>query len=219
MSFNKQRSISAARARGARAVILAAVFAGAAATSWADVRECLVVGVSDGDTITMRCGTLGSYQQVKVRLSGIDAPEKRQPFGTRARVALGEMVFGRWALLDCPKADRNGRKLCSVWVAPASAPPGPQTLDAGLAMVTLGLAWWYRAYAREQTLEARMQYEVAEDEARVKRVGLWQDAGPVAPWEWRQQGRPRWHKSYVAKLTHCALHKSSRRSFGQNRTR
>jgi endonuclease YncB( thermonuclease family) len=73
-----------------------------------------------------------------------------------------------------------------VWVAPASAPSGSLTLDAGLAMVTQGMAWWYRAYAREQTSKARGQYERAEAEARAKRMGLWSDREPVPPWEWRK---------------------------------
>lgn len=155
----------------------------------AETRTCFVVGVSDGDTVTARCGKPGAYEQVKVRLSGIDAPEKRQPFGERARQTLAGLVFQRWARLDCPKTDRYGRSICSVWVAPASGPNGPQTLDAGLALVTQGMAWWYRAYARDQAPKARGQYEFAEQEASAKRAGLWRDAAPVPPWEWRRAGR------------------------------
>lgn len=150
---------------------------------------CLVVGISDGDTLAARCPTEDAahpYQQVKVRLAGIDAPEKRQPYGERARLALAELTFQKQARLECTKQDRYKRSVCNVWVAPASAPGGPQTLDAGLAMVTLGMAWWYRAYAKEQTPEARGQYEFAEQEARDKRAGLWADQEPVAPWEWRR---------------------------------
>lgn len=103
--------------------------------------QCLVVGVSDGDTLTARCGQPGAYQQIKVRVSGIDAPERKQPFGARAKDAMSGLVFGKMAELQCPKIDRYGRSVCSVRVAPPSAPDGPQTLDAGLAMVTLGMAW------------------------------------------------------------------------------
>lgn len=155
---------------------------------------CLVVGISDGDTLTARCPTEGAahpYQQVKVRLAAIDAPERKQPYGNRARQALSELTFQKQALLDCPKTDRYKRHVCTVWVAPASAPDGPRTLDAGLAMVTQGMAWWYRAYSREQTAEARGQYEFAEQEARAKRVGLWADREPVAPWEWRRAKKER----------------------------
>lgn len=155
----------------------------------ADVRTCLVVGVSDGDTLTARCGAAGNYEQIKVRFNGIDAPEKHQPFGQRAKVALSDLVYMKDADLDCQKTDRYGRSVCRVMVAPSSAPHGPKTLDAGLAMVSVGMAWWYRAYAREQTPQERGQYEFAETEARAKRAGLWADAEPVAPWDWRKERR------------------------------
>lgn len=155
----------------------------------AQPRTCLVVGVSDGDTITARCGEPGAYEQVKVRLAGIDAPERHQPFGGRAKQALSDLAFNKPAGLECTKTDRYGRSVCNVWVAPASAPQGPQTLDAGLAMVTVGMAWWYWAYAREQTPQARSQYEFAEMEAKAKRAGLWADAEPTPPWEWRKAKR------------------------------
>ncbi|KFJ08570.1 hypothetical protein DR66_6000 [Delftia acidovorans] len=154
---------------------------------------CLVVGISDGDTITARCGQPGEYQQVKVRIGGIDAPESRQPYGARAKQALSDLTYRQEAELRCNKIDRYKRHVCSVWVAPASSPNGQRTLDAGLAMVTQGMAWWYRHYSREQSAQERGQYEFAEQEAKAKRVGLWADTDPVAPWDWRanlrQQGR------------------------------
>lgn len=112
---------------------------------------CLVVGISDGDTLTARCGEPEAYEQVKVTLQGIDAPEREQPFGERARQALAELTFQKEAELSCTKTDRYKRQICSVWVTPASALDSPRTLDAGLAMVTQGMAWCYRPYAREQS--------------------------------------------------------------------
>ena len=152
-------------------------------------RTCLIVGVSDGDTLKARCGQPGSYEEIKVRFNAIDAPEKRQPFGERAKQAMSDLVYMKEADLDCRKTDRYGRSVCRVFVAPASAPKGPKTLDTGLAMITIGMAWWYRDYAREQTPQERGQYEFAEQEARAKRVGLWRDADPVPPWEWRRKAR------------------------------
>ncbi|MDM0021886.1 thermonuclease family protein [Variovorax sp. J22R187] len=152
-------------------------------------RTCLVVGVSDGDTLKARCGQPGSYEEVKVRLNGIDAPEKRQPFGVRSKQAMSDMVYMKDVDLDCPKTDRYGRSVCKVMVTPASAPRGPKTLDAGLAMVTVGMAWWYQAYSREQTAQERGQYEFAETEAKAKHAGLWRDAEPVPPWDWRKAQR------------------------------
>ena len=149
-------------------------------------RTCLVVGVTDGDTLTARCPRPGGYERLKVRLDAIDAPEQRQAFGARAKQALSRLVFAKEVELDCPKTDRYDRAVCGVRVAPAPAPQGPKTLDAGLAMLTLGMAWWYRAYAHEQTPQARGQHEFAEAEARAKKIGLWRDASPVPPWEWRR---------------------------------
>lgn len=176
-----------------RPLLLAGLLALPVLARAAEPRTCLVVGVSDGDTITARCGTAGEYEQIKVRFNGIDAPEKRQPFGQRAKEALSDLVYMKEAALDCPKTDRYGRSVCKVMVAPASAPRGPKTLDAGLAMVTVGMAWWYRAYAREQSAEERGQYEFAETEAKAKRVGLWRDEEPVAPWDWRKAQREAAH--------------------------
>lgn len=132
---------------------------------------CLVVGISDDDTIT--------------------APERKQPYGERARQALAELTFQKEAELRCNKIDRYQRHVCSVWVAPASTPAGPRTLDAGMAMLTQGMAWWYRYYSSEQPAQERGQYEFAETEAKAKRAGLWTDADPVAPWDWRAQRRGR----------------------------
>lgn len=151
---------------------------------------CLVVGVSDGDTLTARCpGTSARqpYQQVKVRLLGIDAPERAQPYGKSARKALSDMVFQKEVRLNCPKTDRYKRHLCTVWVAPNTAAHGPKTLDAGLVMVSQGMAWWYKTYAGEQTPQEREQYAFAEKEARAKRAGLWASKKPVAPWTWRRK--------------------------------
>lgn len=153
---------------------------------------CLVVGISDGDTLTARCPTQDAphpYQQIKARFQGIDAPERKQPFGNRARESLSELTYMKEAELRCNKIDRYKRHVCSVWVTPASAPNGPRTLDAGLAMVTTGMAWWYRAYAKEQSPQERGQYEFAEKEAKERKAGLWRDPEPVAPWDWRKAPR------------------------------
>lgn len=152
-------------------------------------RNCLVVGVSDGDTLKVRCGSAADFRQIKVRLSAIDAPERGQPYGERARQAMSALVYRKDVDLDCIDTDRYGRSVCKVFVAPASAPAGPRTLDAGLAMLTLGMAWWYRHYAWEQTPQERGQHEFAEAEAKARRIGLWRDADPLPPWDWRRSAR------------------------------
>ncbi|MDN4591243.1 nuclease [Xenophilus aerolatus] len=145
------------------------------------VAVCLTVGVSDGDTIKARCGDPGAYEEVKVRIGGIDAPEKRQPFGQRAKEAMSDLVYMKSVKLECSKLDRYGRHVCTV----STAADG----DVGLAMVRVGLAWWYRDYAREQTAAARGLYERAEAQASGAKRGLWAEADAQAPWEWRRASR------------------------------
>ena len=146
-----------------------------------------VVSVADGDTITV----LRGREQVKIRLAGIDAPEKKQAFGNVAKERMNEMVFGKEVRVDDRKKDRYGRTVGRVWVAipECKVTDCPKTLDAGMALLTVGLAWHYKKYEMEQPEEERGQYSFAETEARAKRVGLWQDAKPVPPWEWRKEKR------------------------------
>ena len=143
----------------------------------------VVVGVSDGDTITVLDA---ERQQHKVRLGGIDAPEKAQPFGQRSKENLSRLVFKKDVAVDWTKRDRYGRIVGKVMVQPSDCPTCPKTLDAGQAQLSVGMAWWYRKYAKEQPPEDRGRYEFEEQEAKARRVGLWQDPDPVPPWEWRR---------------------------------
>jgi len=143
-----------------------------------------VIGVSDGDTITVLDA---DRQQHKIRLQGIDAPEKKQPFGQRSKENLSRLVFNKEVRVEWEKRDRYKRIVGKVWVQPASCPTCPMTLDAGHAQITVGLAWWYRKYATEQSPQDRGAYEFSEQEARAKRVGLWRDDVPMPPWEWRHR--------------------------------
>jgi endonuclease YncB( thermonuclease family) len=146
--------------------------------------EARVVGVVDGDTITVLDAT---NVQHRIRLAGIDAPEKGQPFAERSRQSLRRMVMGRNARIEWDEQDRYGRLVGKVWVTPAGIncrqEPCPRTLDAGRAQLTVGLAWHY--LGRHQREEDSLAYEFDEVEARARRVGLWSEPDPIAPWEWR----------------------------------
>jgi endonuclease YncB( thermonuclease family) len=131
-----------------------------------------IVGVSDGDTVTLLDQ---SRQQHKIRLSGIDAPESHQPFGQKSKTNLAAMVFNREVIAECGKIDKYRRQVCV------------DGADVNLEQVKAGMAWWYRIYAKEQTAQQRTDYEAAEDAARSSRIGLWRDANPVAPWEFRRR--------------------------------
>ncbi len=137
-----------------------------------------VVAVSDGDTITVLDST---NTQHKVRLSGIDAPEKSQPFGQRSKQSLSDLVFGKAVSVETTKRDRYGREVGKVLA--------DDGLDVNLEQVRRGLAWHYKAYEREQSAVDRTTYSSAEQEARAARIGLWRDLMPLPPWEFRQQSR------------------------------
>ena len=132
---------------------------------------CLIVGISDGDTLTARCEMPRGMQTFKVRLAEIDAPEKAQPFGTRSRQALSELCFKKQALVQHRDTDRYGRLVARVEC---------DGIDANASMVDSGMAWVYDRYATDETL-----YEYQE-EAQSERRGLWSRNDPVEPWLWRR---------------------------------
>jgi endonuclease YncB( thermonuclease family) len=136
-----------------------------------------VVGVTDGDTLTLFDE---AKQQYRVRLAGIDAPERGQAFGQASKRHLSALAFGQIAIANCHKIDQYGRYVCLVRV---------DGVDVGLAQVKAGLAWHYKKYAHEQTESEREAYASAEEQAQESRRGLWSDPKPIAPWEWRHPGR------------------------------
>ncbi len=155
-------------------------------TAHADTLNGRVVGVADGDTITVLDA---DRQQHKIRLQGIDAPERAQPFGQRSKENLSRLVFYKDVRVEWEKRDKYKRIVGKVWVQPTSCPTCAMTLDVGHAQITVGLAWWYRKYAKEQSPQDRGAYEFSEQEARAKRAGLWADGHPVPPWDWRKGER------------------------------
>lgn len=144
------------------------------------------MSVTDGDTIKVLDA---NNREIKVRLSGIDAPERGQPYGTVSRQHLASMVAGKEVRVESTKIDRYGRVIGKVWVQPADCPTCGKTLDANLAQVTAGMAWWYRYYAKEQSPEDRGRYESAEEEAKARDWGLWADPNPINPYAWRKANR------------------------------
>lgn len=128
---------------------------------------CLVVGISDGDTLTARCDTPQGEQNLKVRLAEIDAPEKAQPWGARSRQNLAQLCFGRTAQVRTQAVDRYGRSVARVRC---------EGLDANAEQVRAGLAWVFDRYARDRSLfaeqdAARASYEACGQTARRSRRG------------------------------------------------
>lgn len=130
-----------------------------------------VVSITDGDTIIVRPEQGAS---VKVRLIGIDAPERGQAFGTRARQALGELVDGRTVEIIGTSKDRYGRLLGDV---------RHDGRSINLELIRRGMAWAYVEY------DPPPEYVAAEAEARAARRGLWADKSPIPPWEYRKSRR------------------------------
>ena len=132
-----------------------------------------VVGVHDGDTITVIDRTRRQY---KIRLSGIDAPELGQDFGRQAKKQLSDLVFGKDVVITHDKVDRWGRVVGKVMV-------GDQ--DVNLSMVAAGVAWHFKRYENEQPRSDRASYANAELNAKETRKGLWVQANPIPPWDFR----------------------------------
>ncbi len=123
-----------------------------------------VVGVIDGDSI-----------EIEIRLHGIDCPERGQAFGKEAKQAALALVHGKEVTIQAYDTDDYGRTIADVFL--------PDGLSVNQQLVREGWCWWYREYAPGDTL-----LEQLEKEAREARKGLWQDAAPIPPWEYRKRG-------------------------------
>lgn len=131
-----------------------------------------VVGVHDGDTITLLSP---DKKQEKIRLDAIDAPELHQDWGDRAKQALSAKVFGKSATVEYKQRDRYGRIIGKVLC---------DGRDINLEMVKDGMAWHYKQYNKENI------FARAEEDARAAKLGLWAGKNPVAPWEFRRDSKP-----------------------------
>jgi endonuclease YncB( thermonuclease family) len=157
-----------------RWIVVALLVSGTVATQ-AGVLQGRVVAIADGDTLTVLDST---NVQHRIRLAGIDAPEKIQPFGDASKRSLSDLAHNKDVTVDWNKTDRFGRMVGKVLVG---------DLDINLEQVKRGLAWWYRYYASEQSPSDRTAYESAEMEAKQSRIGLWAARNPIPPWDWRRR--------------------------------
>lgn len=142
-----------------------------------------VVRVTDGDTIVVLVEALRAGadepgpREVKVRLAGIDAPEKKQDYGSAARKALADKAMGRSVTVREQGRDRYGRTIGVVSIDGGASERGE---EINRWLVEQGWAWRYARYSDSAELAA------LEQEARAAKRGLWAGANPVAPWEWRK---------------------------------
>ena len=134
-----------------------------------------VVRIADGDTITVLDST---NTQQRIRLQGIDAPESHQAFGAQSKQSLEDMIFDKQVTAVCDKTDQYGRQVCKIML---------DDKDINLEQIKAGLAWHYKDYERKQSPADRESYARAEDQARQARRGLWRDANPIEPNEFRRE--------------------------------
>ena len=134
-----------------------------------------VVGVSDGDTITLIDSTNAQH---KIRLIGIDAPEKAQAFGQMSKKSLSDLVFSKEVEISWEKRDRYQRILGKVLL---------DGQDICLEQVKRGMAWHYKQYQRDQSQEDRSKYDLAEKNARERKLGLWAEDSPIEPSQFRHK--------------------------------
>ncbi len=127
-----------------------------------------VVGVSDGDTITV---LTAQRERVKIRLAEIDAPESHQAFGARSKQSLSEICYGKQASFALGNRDRYGRTISRITC---------DGIDAQAHQVKTGMAWVYDRYVTDQGLYALQR------EAKREKRGLWSDPSPVPPWDFRR---------------------------------
>jgi micrococcal nuclease len=128
-----------------------------------------VVGVTDGDTIVV---LTDNNNQIKIRLEGIDCPESNQDFGDRAKQATVSLCWKKQVLVRKTGVDKYGRSLAFVYVG---------DLCVNQELLRLGMAWHYKQYNNDPVL-ARL-----ENDARTKKVGLWSQKKPMAPWDFRHK--------------------------------
>lgn len=146
-------------------------------TTWchAELIRGRVVGVLDGDTIDVLDTARVSH---RIRLAGIDAPEKSQAYGHKSKQSLSDLVFGKGVSVEIHKLDRYGREIGKVLL---------DSEDMNLEQIRRGMAWFYRQYERELSPEDQAAYDAAEETARSKKLGLWVDQAPLPPWTFRRK--------------------------------
>ena len=128
-----------------------------------------VIKITDGDTIVV---LTDKKEQVKIRLEGIDCPESSQDFGNKAKQATSDLCFGKQVKIIKSGEDRYGRTLGYVMVG---------DINVNKELLKQGLAWHYKQYNKDEELAE------LEQEARNKKIGLWSQPNPVAPWDFRRK--------------------------------
>lgn len=138
-----------------------------------------VIRIADGDTVTILDKNKESH---KIRLAGIDAPERKQPYGKASKKYLSSMVGKKEVCVEWYKFDKYKRKIGNLFI---------DDLDVNYEMVLAGYAWHYKKFQKEQSEEDQIRYAEIETKAKLAVIGLWSEPDPIAPWDWRDGVRPK----------------------------
>lgn len=157
--------------------ILAFILVLTTITSFGDELHGKVIKVTDGDTVNV---LTSDNQTHKIRLSGIDAPEKNQAFGNQSKQALADDIDGKVVTVEYNKLDKYQRVVGKIMM---------NGQDVNLRQIQRGLAWHYKKYEKEQDVEDRSIYADAEYLAQRDKLGLWAESNPMPPWDFRKQKR------------------------------
>lgn len=153
-----------------RSLYLVFFFVWASICCNAQTFQVKVVKISDGDTfIGLNSDTL----QIKFRLLGIDAPEKKQAFSNKSKNHLSSLIYGKTIMVSVQKQDKWGRYLAYAYT--------PDMKDVSLEMIKAGMAWHFVRYSNSE------EYQEAENLARKNKIGLWSDSNPIEPWDFRRK--------------------------------
>lgn len=136
-----------------------------------------VIRVVDGDSVTVLDK---QNEQHKIRLAGIDTPERKQPYGKVARQFLAKHIYKQQVCVGWYKRDKYQRLVGVIRI---------EDEEINLKLVKAGLAWHYKQYENEQSKSDRVLYAKAHEKAEASEVGLWRDSRPIAPWLWRRGAR------------------------------
>lgn len=149
-------------------LLVTVLWACAAASHSSEFFQAKVIGVSDGDTITV----LKEGVPLKLRLNGIDCPEKSQDFGQKAKDFTSELVFSKQVLVFARGKDRYKRTIAEVYLS------GGENLSD--LLIARGYAWWYRSFSKE------IHRQILEEKAKAEKLGLWKEENAFAPWDFRK---------------------------------
>lgn len=140
-----------------------------------EVLFCLVIGITDGDTLKARCGIPSKYKDVRVRIAAVDTPEMHpeQPYGREAKEALAAICANKKVKITITQKTKSFKRI----VGDAEC----DGVDSGTYLVKNGLAWVYPQFAKKHK-----HLHALQDEAKAAQRGLWVDKQPIAPWDWRK---------------------------------